>query len=155
MSKIKLKATALCMSAAFVLSLSAPPSALAHNGATGIVKDRMGKLEASEKATQRIKQAFSRGDTAVVMAEAKFLLSWAREMQSYFPENSNQPPSEAKDEIWLQWDDFVGAIQSFDKAAALIDAAETQNPRAIDGAFKEMVRSCKSCHQQFRKTNLH
>ena len=99
MSKIKLKATALCMSAAFVLSLSAPPSALAHNGATGIVKDRMGKFEASEKATKRIKQAFSRGDTAVVIAEAKFLLSWAREIQSYFPENSNQPPSEAKVEI--------------------------------------------------------
>ena len=151
MSKLKLKATALCMSTAFVLSLSAPPSALAHNGATGIVKDRMGKFEASEKATKRIKQAFSRGDTAVVMAEATFLVSWAREMESYFPENSNQPPSEAKDEIWLQWDDFVGAIQSFDKAAqALIDAAETQNSRAIDGAFKEMTRSCKSCHQRFR-----
>lgn len=151
MSKPKLKATALCMRAAFVLSLSAPPSALAHNGATGIVKDRMGKFEASEKATKRIKQAFSRGDTAVVIAETKFLLSWASEMQSYFPENSNQPPSEAKVEIWLQWDDFVGAIQSYDKAAqALIYAAETQNTRAIDGAFKEMVRSCKSCHQRFR-----
>ena len=49
MSKLKLKATALCMSTAFVLSLSAPPSALAHNGATGIVKDRMGKFEASER----------------------------------------------------------------------------------------------------------
>ena len=151
MSKLKLKATALCMSTAFVLGLSAPPSVLAHNGATGIVKDRMSKFEASEKATKRIKQAFSRGDTAVVIAEAKFLLSWAREMQSYFPENSNQPPSEAKVEIWLQWDDFVGAIQSYDKAAqALIYAAETQNTRAIDGAFKEMVRSCKSCHQRFR-----
>ena len=111
----------------------------------------MGKFEASEKATKRIKQAFSRGDTAVVIAEAKFLLSWAREMQSYFPENSNQPPSEAKVEIWLQWDNFVGAIQSYDKAAqALIYAAETQYTRAIDGAFKEMVRSCKSCHQRFR-----
>ena len=73
-------------------------------------------------------------------------------MQSYFPENSNQPPSEAKVEIWLQWDDFVGAIQSYDKAAgALIDAAETQNPSAMVGAFKEIMRSCKSCHQRFRE----
>ena len=152
MSKLKLKATGLCAIAALGLSLSSSPAALAHKGAMGIVKERMDKFEASEKATKRIKQALSRGDTAVVMAEAKFLLSWAREMESYFPENSNQPPSEAKDEIWLQWDDFVGAIQSFDNAAqALIDAAETQNPRAIDGAFKEMVRSCKSCHQQFRE----
>ena len=151
MSKLKLKATALCMSTAFVLSLSAPPSALAHNGATGIVKDRMGKFEASEKATKRIKQAFSRGDTAMVVAEATFLLSWAREMESFFPENSNQPPSEAKDEIWLQWDDFVGAIHSFDRAAqALIENVATQDSRTVSEAFKEMTRSCKSCHQQFR-----
>ena len=87
----------------------------------------------------------------MVTAEAEFLVSWAREMESYFPENSNQSPSEAKDKIWLQWDDFVGAIQSYDKAAqALIYTAETQNTRAIDGAFKEMVRSCKSWHQRFR-----
>lgn len=152
MSKLKLKATGLCAIAALGLSLSSSPAALAHKGAMGIVKERMDKFEASEKATKRIKQALSRGDTAVVMAEAEFLVSWASEMDSYFPENSNQSPSEAKDEIWLQWDSFLGAIQSFDNAArTLIDASETQNPRAIDGAFKEMVRSCKSCHQQFRE----
>ena len=151
MSKLKLKAIAFCAISAFAISLSSSPSALAHKGAMGIVKERMDKFEASEKATKRIKQALSRGDTAVVTAEAEFLVSWAREMESYFPENSNQSPSEAMDEIWLQWDDFVGAIQSYDKAAlALIYAAETQNTRAIDGAFKEMVRSCKSCHQRFR-----
>ena len=152
MSKLKLKATGLCAIAALGLSLSSSPAVLAHKGAMGIVKERMDKFEASEKATKRIKQALSRGDTAVVMAEAEFLVSWASEMDSYFPENSNQSPSEAKDEIWLQWDSFLGAIQSFDNAArTLIDASETQNPRAIDGAFKEMVRSCKSCHQQFRE----
>ena len=151
MSKLKLKATGLCAITALALSLSSPPAALAHKGAMGIVKERMDKFEASEKATKRIKQALFRGDTAVITAEAEFLVSWAREMESYFPKNSNPPPSEAKDEIWLQWDDFVGAIQSYDKAAqALIYAAEIQNTRAIDGAFKEMVRSCKSCHQQFR-----
>lgn len=112
----------------------------------------MDKFEASEKATKRIKQVLSRGDSAVVTTEAELLVSWAREMESYFPENSNQPPSEAKSEIWLQWEDFLGAIQSLDNVAqALIEAAETQNPCAIDGAFKEMVRSCKSCHQQFRE----
>ena len=152
MSKLKLTATISCVVAALTLSLSSPPAALAHKGAIGIVKERMDKFEASEKATKRIKQALSRGDTAVVMAEAEFLVSWASEMDSYFPENSNQSPSEAKDEIWLQWDDFVGAIQSFDQAAqALIDAAATKDPRAMGSAFKEMTKSCKSCHQQFRE----
>ena len=152
MSKLKLKAIAFCLLPAFALSLSSPPTALAHKGAMGIVKERMDKFEASEKATKRIKQALSRGDTAVITAEAEFLASWASEMESYFPKNSNQSPSEAKDEIWLQWGDFVGAIQSFDDAAqALIDATATEDPGAIGGAFQEMTRSCKSCHQQFRQ----
>ena len=152
MSNLKLKTTALCAIAAFALSLSSPPAALAHKGAMGIVKERMDKFKASEKATKRIKQALSRGDTAVVMAEAEFLVSWASEMDSYFPENSNQSPSEAKDEIWLQWDDFVGAIQVFENASkALIDAAAMEEPRAIRGVFSDMTKSCKSCHQQFRE----
>lgn len=151
MAKLKLKATALCAIAALALSLSSPPAALAHKGAMGIVKERMDKFEASEKATKRIKQALSRGDTAVVTAEAEFLVSWASEMDSYFPENSNQSPSEAKDEIWLQWDDFLDAIQSFDSAAhALVDTSKTGDMRLIGKAFKETTRSCKSCHQQFR-----
>ena len=152
MSKLKLKATALCAISALALSLSSPPAVLAHKGAMGIVKERMDKFKASEKATKRIQQALSRGDTAMVMAEAEFLVSLASEMDSYFPENSNQSPSEAKDEIWLQWDDFVGAIQSFENAStALIDAAATEDPRAMDSAFSDMTKSCKSCHQQFRE----
>ena len=152
MSNLKLKVTALCAISALALSLSSPPAVLAHEGAIGIVKERMDKFKASEKATKRIKQALSRGDTAVVMAEAEFLVSWASEMDSYFPENSNQSPSEAKDEIWLQWDDFVDAIQSFENTStALIDAAATEDPRAMDGAFSDMTKSCKSCHLQFRE----
>ena len=152
MFQLKLDATTLCAIAALALSLSSPPSALAHKGAMGVVKERMDKFEASEKATKRIKQALSRGDTAMVTAEAELLVLWAHEMDSYFPENSNQSPSEAMDEIWLQWDDFVGAIQSFDDAArSLIKAAATEDPRTIGVAFKDMTKSCKSCHQQFRQ----
>ena len=152
MSKLKLEVTALFVLAIFTLSHLSPPAALAHKGAMGIVKERMDKFEASEKATKRIKQALSRGDTAVVIAEAEFLVSWAREIESFFPENSNQPPSEAKDNIWLQWSDFLGAIQSFESASeALIDAAAAEDPLAVSGAFKDMTKSCKSCHQQFRE----
>ena len=96
MSRLKLEVTVFCVFSALVLSLSSPPAALAHKGAMGIVKERMDKFEASEKATKRIKQAVSRGDSAVVTTEAELLVSWARQMESYFLKNSNQPPPEAK-----------------------------------------------------------
>ena len=122
----------------------------------GIVKERMDKFEASEKATKRIKQALSRGDTAVVMAEAEFLVSWASEMDSYFPENSNQSPSEAKDEIWLQWDDFVGAIQSFDQAArTLIDASKHKILVLSMGRLKRWCARVNHATSNSEKTNLH
>ena len=73
MSKLKLKAIAHGLFVTFTLSLSSPPAALAHKGASGIVKERMDRFKASEKATKRIKQALSRGDTAMVVAEATFL----------------------------------------------------------------------------------
>ena len=151
MSRLTLKMIGVCLLASFTLGLASPPVALAHKGAMGIVKERMDKFEASEKATKRIKQALSRGDTTVVKTEAEFLVSWAHEMERYFPKHTNQPPSEARDEIWLQWDDFLGAIQSFDNTAqALVDTSTTGDTRLIGKAFKEMTKSCKSCHQQFR-----
>ena len=151
MSRLMFKMIAVCLLASFAVDLALPPVALAHKGAMGIVKERMDKFEASEKATKRIKQALSRGDTAVINTEAEFLVSWAHEMERYFPKHSNQPPSEARGEIWLQWDDFLGAIQSFDNATqALADASKTGDTPLIGKAFEEMTRSCKSCHQQFR-----
>ena len=55
MSKLKLEVTALCVLATFTLSHLSPPAALADKVAMGIVKERMGKFEASEKVTKRIK----------------------------------------------------------------------------------------------------
>ena len=41
MSNLELKATALCAIAALALSLSSPPSALAHNGAMAVRLDKV------------------------------------------------------------------------------------------------------------------
>ena len=136
----------------FILGVSMAPKALAHAGAMGIVKERMDKFEASEKATKKIKQAVSRGDTLVVVTEAGNLASWASEMAAYFPKNSNQSPSEAKEDVWLRWDDFLVAIQSFeDSASTLVDVASSGDSGAIRQAFKDVTQSCKSCHREFRK----
>ena len=115
--------------AVFAVTLSLSSNTHAHDGAVGVVKERMDKFKASERATKTIKQAISRGDTAKILTEAKSLVSWSREMEAYFPKNANQAPSEARAEIWLMWDDFLSAIQSFDDAAqALIDAAASTAP---------------------------
>ena len=147
-----LKRVALVGVAVFTGTLALSANTLAHKGAMGIVKERMDRFKDSEKATKTIKQAISRGDAKRVRTEANNLLSWSREMETYFPLKTNQAPSEARDEIWLMWDDFLVAIQSFDDAAqALVDAADSGDSGTIGEAFKDLTQSCKSCHEQFRK----
>ena len=137
--------------ALFAATWSLSPNARAHDGAVGIVKERMDKFKASERATKTIKQAIARGDTARILSEAESLVSWSREMAAYFPKNTNEAPSEAKDEIWLIWDNFLSEIKSFeDTAQALFDAVSSEDTGAVDGAFEGVTKSCKSCHKQFR-----
>ena len=147
-----LKRVALVGLAVFAGTLTLSSNALAHKGATGIVKERMDRFKDSERATKTIKQAISRSDAERVMTEAQSLLSWSREMETFFPPNTNPTPSEARDEIWLLWDDFLVAIQSFDDAAqALVDAADSGDSGTVGEAFKALTQSCKSCHGQFRQ----
>lgn len=109
-------------------------------------------LRPARKRLKKIKQAVSRGDTLVVVTEAGNLASWASEMAAYFPRNSNQSPSEAKEDVWLRWDDFLIAIQSFeDSASTLVDVASSGDSGAIGQAFKDVTQSCKSCHREFRE----
>ena len=147
-----LKRVALVGLAVFAGTLALFSNALAHKGATGIVKERMDRFKDSETATKTIKQAISRSDAERVMTEAQSLLSWSREMEPFFPPNTNPAPSEARDEIWLLWDDFLVAIQSFDDAAqALVDAADSGDSGTVGEAFKALTQPCKSCHEQFRQ----
>ncbi|WP_052760976.1 c-type cytochrome [Sedimenticola thiotaurini] len=59
--------------------------------------------------------------------------------------------SEAKPEIWENWDEFEAKIQSLrDEAAKLQEVAATGDEAAIKAQFGETGKVCGSCHKQFR-----
>ncbi|SEM80802.1 c-type cytochrome [Palleronia pelagia] len=86
-------------------------AALAHSGATGIVKERMDGMKAMGDAVKSV-APMMRGemeyDADTMRAAARTFQQHAGEaMTELFPEGSGGMPSEAKDAVWEDWDAFA------------------------------------------------
>ncbi len=72
-------------------------------------------------------------------------------MPEYFPEGSNEKPSEASPAIWTDLYDFKSAAMKNEMAAKqLITAAKAEDQKAVVDGFKAVAASCKSCHQSYK-----
>ena len=139
-------------SATLLLCLCAAiPLAAAHEGATGIVKERMMVMEGVGKAMKEIK-AMLRGQKAY---DAQSLAILARRigdqsgtaMTRLFPEDSLRHPSKASPEVWQRWDLFERLARDLGTSAeALAVAAEQSDDGALpDGASgKESEQSANA-----------
>lgn len=125
--------------------------AQAHEGATGVVKERMDRFKASKESVKQIKRTLKTEDWSVVQQEAKDLQRWASEMSDFFPEGSNGKPSEAKDNVWSDWDGFLRSVESYQEGTEkLVEASSNKSLEATATAFKATLKSCKSCHNDFK-----
>ena len=131
---------------AFFISIS-----LAHEGATGIIKERMDKFQESKSIMRQINKSFANKDFTFVETGASKLQKWGLDMNNFFPEGSNKKPSEAREEIWLEPDLFKRAIENFTKASAnLLKISKEKNLEKTIQAFREVANTCKGCHKKFR-----
>lgn len=94
------------------------------------------------------------GTLADVQAATAALKQEAPDLETFlalFPEGSKIGDSEAKAEIWTNWDDFQAKSQAFvDAVAALDTAAAGGDNAAIAAAFQQMGGTCGACHQSYR-----
>ena len=131
-----------------VISLNAS----AHDGASGIIKERMDRFTLSKSQLKQIKAALITKNFKIVANSAADLRDWARIIPNYFPEGSGMPPSEASPRIWEEFDSFIATAKNHEIAAInLMNAAKAgQEAEAID-AFKALAGTCSACHRKFRK----
>ena len=89
--------------ALFLLLALATSYALAHEGATGVVKERMDLMKGQAKQMKLIGE-MAKGkkkfDAAKAAAAAHDLGATAKKIPDLFPEGSNKHPSEALDAVW-------------------------------------------------------
>ncbi|MFA3920677.1 c-type cytochrome [Ruegeria hyattellae] len=104
-------------------------SVFAHGGATGVVKERMDGMGVMKEA-MRVLTPMMRGqvdyDAAVVRERSEDISRHAGEaLTRLFPEGSLDAPSEAKPEIWQDWDAFSAMAEKLRVTAdGLAEASE-------------------------------
>jgi cytochrome c556 len=128
--------------------------AAAHDGAKGVVKDRMDLMKHQQKELKLLGD-MARGKTAFDAAEAakaaRELGATTRKIADLFPKGSDGHSSEALDTIWEDWDRFTGNAKDAEAAA---DALATTLDDAAGADWKaglqKLTDACKSCHESFR-----
>lgn len=124
--------------------------ASAHQGATGIVKERMDKFSEARQQMRQMSQNLT--DLEAIAETSEKMLSWAQEMNDAFPEGSDGAPSEAAPEIWTDREGFDLKIKAYYEAVlSLNEAALSGDQKSTVNAFKAVGASCKSCHQSYRR----
>jgi cytochrome c556 len=85
--------------------------AFAHEGATGVIKERMDLMKGQQKQMKLIGE-MAKGkkkfDAPKAAAAARDLSKSTQKIPDLFPEGSNGHPSEALDAVWKEWDRFKG-----------------------------------------------
>ena len=93
-----------------VATSSVAVAALAHGGATGIVKDRMDAMMAMGKSVKAVAPMMRREilyDAAAVKSAAQvFAVHSGEAMTELFPEGSGGGASDATPEVWSEWEKF-------------------------------------------------
>ena len=96
-------------------------AALAHSGATGVMKvrmDAMGEMGDEMKRLAPMMRGQTEYDPDVVRSAADTMIGHAgKQMTELFPEGSNEKPSEALDAIWEEWEEFAALAEALRTSA--------------------------------------
>ncbi len=164
--------------AAFALMLAGVGIALAHGGATGIVKERMDAMVEMDRAMKALVVIVRAGppfDGGEVARLAGVLSDHSGDdLLDGFPEGTGHAPSEALPAVWSAWDGFAAqAAQLQLLADALAERAEDDFNGAtapepypiagidlVDGDLAaslparilvaHMSETCSACHADYR-----
>jgi cytochrome c556 len=101
---------------------------------TGILGDMAGGKAAYDAAAAEAAKAALIADAAAIEAAFK-------------DQGAADPASEAKAEIWTEWDDFLADAKMLGDAATAMDVASAETIGAGMGA---LGGACKDCHTEFR-----
>jgi cytochrome c556 len=88
-------------------------------------------------------------DAAAAEAAKAALVEAAGKIEATFMEQGGEDPaSEAKPEIWTNWDDFLVKAKAMGDAAGAVDVSSVETIGAGMGAIGG---ACKDCHTTYRK----
>jgi len=94
-------------------------------------------------------------DAAAVARHAQYVELMSKAALEGFPKGSGPDAvknTEAKPEIWTNWDKFETAMNDFQQeATTLTEVAKGGDEATIKAQFRKTAETCKSCHKEFRE----
>ena len=154
-------AIGVAIAGALALAAAGGPSR-AHEGASGIVAERMEMMESLGDAMKRLASMY-RGEApydpaAVRQAAVTIGRHGGEHMTRMFPPGSLDHSSEALPAIWQDWDRFTEladelAVHAESLSGSAEDGDITGAAAALPsrGDFARLGRVCSACHTEFRK----
>ena len=138
---------------ALVVALLVLPRVSAHEGATGMVKERMDGMEGMSKTMKTIGRYIEANrNLAAIRHEATHVREIAAHIPQWFPAGSTAKPTDALPTIWQRWSDFQArAAQLEQESAKLAEMAASGDPQAIAAQFRTVGRACSGCHVDYRQ----
>lgn len=148
------KTFGLCALSFTVLLAFPTQQSRAHDGATGIVKERMEAMKSISSAMKTITKTL-KGEEESKPAD---LTKAARTIQQHagekltrlFPEGSLDHPSEAKPEIWQDWESFEDLSRALSNNAMKLAETIEQSGTVKKATFMKVAGTCRDCHKAFR-----
>ena len=143
---LKMMAITACLIGGFGTNLSA------HQGATGIVKERMDEFSKARGQMKQMRGALQNDQFDTIADISADMQNWAQNMVKSFPEGSKIPPSEASSSIWSDKAGFANAAAFYNESLIkLNEAALTYDREAVITAYQTVGQACKACHKSYRQ----
>jgi cytochrome c556 len=127
---------------------------IAHEGATGVVKMRMDRMEAMG-AQMKLISAMVRGkkrfDGSKIAAASEKIADHGRKSSKLFPKGSWKKPTQALPKVWKDWRGFTRAMNSMVRSATVLaEAGRAGNKKRASTAYFALGKSCVACHRTYR-----
>lgn len=142
----------LCLLSLLCLSLVPAGDVSAHDGATGIVKERMDNFAKAKKQMRGLNSAIQDSSFETISDITNDMLIWAKQIKAAFPAGSDNAPSQAQASIWTDEDGFDDAIERYSNSIlSLQKAALDKDANAAMQSYQALGASCSNCHRAYRK----
>ncbi|SEK92131.1 c-type cytochrome [Pacificibacter marinus] len=136
---------------ASVLFLSFSIAAVAHaaveNTAVQARMDAMKAIGGAMKTLGNMAKGSVDFDATAAEAAVDVVAVQSAMLPTLFEAQETDPMSEAKPEIWTNWDDFVAKANAMTAAA---EAVSIVDAGSIGAAMEAIGGSCKGCHSEYR-----
>ncbi len=137
---------------AVAVAITAATTVLAHQGASGVVKERMDAMSSIATNLKSVNQML-RGsldyDEASVRGAMQEIAAYAITLPHKFPHGTDAAPSEAGPAIWDDADGFNAIFLDLEMSATEV-AELAGDQTAVATGFRNIAKTCKACHKTYR-----